>query len=79
MTNAWLGAVAADLERETGTSLELTAREADRLLELAAFAAHESGAKLNAPLLCYLVGRAAAASGRSVEELALVARASTAA
>ena len=79
MTNAWLGVVAGDLERETGASLQLTGEEIDELLELAAFAAHESGAKLNAPLLCYLIGRAAAASGRSVEELALVVRAAAAA
>ena len=29
------------------------------LLELARVAAHESGARTNAPLLCYLVGRVA--------------------
>jgi hypothetical protein len=28
------------------------------LLDLASVAAHESGARTNAPLLCYLVGRA---------------------
>jgi hypothetical protein len=28
----------------------------DELLELARIAAHESGERINAPLLCYLVG-----------------------
>jgi hypothetical protein len=36
------------------------------LLELARVAAHESGQRTNAPLLCYLVGRA----GGDVDELA---------
>jgi hypothetical protein len=30
----------------------------DTLLDLARIAAHDSGARTNAPLLCYLVGRA---------------------
>ena len=42
--------------------LELTDADAETLLELARIAAHESGERTNAPLLCYLVGRAA---GRS--------------
>ena len=38
--------------------LELSDKEAAVLLELARIAAHESGERTNAPLLCYLVGRA---------------------
>jgi hypothetical protein len=38
--------------------LELTDEEATTLLDLARIAAHESGERTNAPLLCYLVGRA---------------------
>ncbi|MDX6507366.1 MAG: hypothetical protein QOG06_2010 [Gaiellaceae bacterium] len=38
--------------------LELTDEEAATLLDLARIAAHESGERTNAPLLCYLVGRA---------------------
>ena len=38
--------------------LELDDEEADMLLDLARIAAHESGERTNAPLLCYLVGRA---------------------
>ena len=40
-----------------GGGAELTADETRVLLDLAAHAAHESGARTNAPLLCYLVGR----------------------
>lgn len=75
----WLAAVADELERETGTQLRLSRDEIDELLRVAAFAARESGAKLNAPLLCYLIGRAAAGSGRSVAELVEMVRAPPAA
>ncbi len=37
--------------------VELTAEDEETLLELAKVAAHESGSRTNAPLLCYLVGR----------------------
>ena len=40
-----------------GGSVELTSDETRTLLDLAAHAAHESGQRTNAPLLCYLVGR----------------------
>ena len=43
--------------------LELTDDEIDAVLDLAAVAAHESGARTNAPLLCYLVGRAQRGAG----------------
>jgi hypothetical protein len=42
------------------SSLGLTQEEADEILELARVAAHESGERINAPLLCYLVGLAQA-------------------
>jgi hypothetical protein len=74
----WLRHVAGELERTTGSELSLTREEIDTLLQLAAFAAHDSGAKLNAPLLCFLVGRAAEASGLSVAELAGLVRATPA-
>jgi hypothetical protein len=38
--------------------LELDDAHARTLLQLARIAAHESGDRTNAPLLCYLVGRA---------------------
>lgn len=74
---AWLEKVAEAVERESGASLVLETSEIDELLRLARFAAHESGAKLNAPLVCYLVGCAKAGSELSVSDLAAVVRAAT--
>jgi hypothetical protein len=48
----------------------LTEAEATTLLDLARVAAHESGDRTNAPLLCYLLGRA----GGDVEALAEIVR-----
>ena len=48
--------------------LELSDEDAATLLELARIAAHESGERTNAPLLCYLVGRAQGVAG--LDELA---------
>ena len=59
--DAWLAdardalAEAAGVPRE---QLELTDGDVSTLLDLARIAAHESGERTNAPLLCYLVGRA---------------------
>jgi Domain of unknown function (DUF6457) len=50
------------------SELELTDDEARTLLDLARIAAHVSGERTNAPLLCYLVGRAQ--GSRTVDELA---------
>jgi Domain of unknown function (DUF6457) len=74
--NEWLSeradrlAATANLDRK---ALELNADEIEELLEVARVAAHESGDRRNAPLLCYLVG-VARAGGRSVDELAREAR-----
>ena len=57
--NEWLSQRADALARATGierSAFELSDGEVDRLLDLAGFAAHESDARTNAPLLCYLVG-----------------------
>jgi Domain of unknown function (DUF6457) len=51
--NEWLETAAAAL----GSDVELSADETRIVLELAAHAAHESGNRTNAPLVCYLVGR----------------------
>src|SRR5205085_1826996 len=48
--------------------LELDERSVETLLDLARIAAHESGERTNAPLLCYLVGRAQ--SGADLDALA---------
>ena len=59
--DAWLrdarDALAAAAEVEPA-ELELSGEDARMLLGLARIAAHESGERTNAPLLCYLVGRA---------------------
>jgi hypothetical protein len=51
------------------SELELSAAEERTLLDLARVAAHSSGERTNAPLLCYLVGLAAGRSDASVESL----------
>jgi hypothetical protein len=50
----WLSRVAAAI----GSDEELSDADADALLKVARIAAHESGDRRNAPLLCYLIGRA---------------------
>ena len=77
--NPWLTNAAAALAAAAGLEqdeLALTSAEAERVLALASLAAHESGARTNAPLLCYLLGRAGA-GGASLDELAAAVRAST--
>jgi hypothetical protein len=50
----WLRNVAAAV----GSDEELSDDDATALLKIAKLAAHESGDRTNAPLLCYLVGLA---------------------
>ena len=74
--NQWLSAQAGLLASQTGVdraSLELSPQEIDRVLELAALAAHESGERTNAPVLCYLIGLARA-HGATLEELSELVR-----
>jgi hypothetical protein len=56
-------------------ALEVDEAAVATLLDLARIAAHESGERTNAPLLCYLVGRAQGA--HTLDELADAIRAST--
>ena len=56
--------------------LALEDAAAAMLLDLASVAAHESGARTNAPLLCYLVGRAE--RNVDLDTLAKAVRAATA-
>jgi hypothetical protein len=68
----WLSARADALAQVAGVErarLELSRDDVKTLLDLAAFAAHESGQRTNAPLLCYLVGLARGA-GAGLDELA---------
>lgn len=68
----WLQAARDRLAAATGreaSELDLTQTEIDELLELARIAAHESGERTNAPLLCYLVGLARGRGGRDLADL----------
>ena len=64
--DAWLTAAA---ERLGLSREELSAADETVLLDQARIAAHESGARTNAPLLCYLLGLAAGRTGRDLAEL----------
>jgi hypothetical protein len=63
----WLGQARDEVARAAGVAPES--------LELARVAAHESGERTNAPLLCYLVGRAQ--NGASLLDLVEAVRRST--
>jgi hypothetical protein len=54
------------------SSLELDDESVQDLLDVARIAAHESGERTNAPLLCYLLGRAEGRAG--LDELAAAVR-----
>ena len=59
--DTWLAQARDALAAETAVDpaeLELSDADADTLLDLARIAAHVSGERTNAPLICYLVGRA---------------------
>jgi hypothetical protein len=74
----WLTRARDALATETGldpATLELSGEDSRILLDLARIAAHDSGERVNAPLLCYLVGRAQGAKG--LDELAEAVRRST--
>ena len=68
----WLKAARDKLAAETGDArdvYELSQDDVDDLLELARVAAHESGERINAPLVCYLVGLARGRHGPALEDL----------
>jgi hypothetical protein len=76
--DTWLSAARDALATEAGLerpALELSDADARTLLDLARIAAHKSGDRTNAPLLCYLVGRAQ--GSRSLDALADAVRRST--
>ena len=59
--DAWLSSARDAIAREAGLApadLELSASDVGTLLRLARVAAHESEARTNAPLVCYLAGLA---------------------
>ncbi|HEX6681005.1 MAG TPA: DUF6457 domain-containing protein [Gaiellaceae bacterium] len=74
----WLRQARDALAQASGVApehLDLGEDDVAALLELARVAAHESGERTNAPLLCYLVGRAQ--NGASLDDLAEAVRRST--
>lgn len=74
----WLTRARDALAAEAGldpATLKLSSGDEATLLDLARAAAHDSGERLNAPLLCYLVGRAQ--GSRELDELAEAVRRST--
>jgi hypothetical protein len=71
--DAWLRAASDGIAAASGVpadDLELSSDEVRTLLDLARVAAHDSGERTNAPLLCYLIGLAAGKSGAGVASLA---------
>jgi hypothetical protein len=69
--DAWLLEARDALAAAAGVppeELELDDEQTSTLLDLARIAAHDSGERTNAPLLCYLVGRAQ--GGADLETLA---------
>jgi hypothetical protein len=73
--DAWLTDARNALAREAGLDageLELSDEDVTTLLDLARIAAHDSGERINAPLLCYLVGRAQ--GSKSLDDLAAAIR-----
>jgi hypothetical protein len=76
--DAWLTEARDALAQATGMpaeQLDLDEEQSRTLLDLARIAAHDSGERTNAPLLCYLVGRAQ--GGAQLDELAEAVRKST--
>ena len=72
LMHPWLTAVADRLSARAGierAALDLSPAEIDALLGIAGVAAHESGARTNAPLTCYLLGVAHGRSGTHLDEL----------
>jgi len=71
--DAWLQSARDAISAASGVpagQLELGAADVRTLLDLARVAAHDSGQRTNAPLLCYLVGLAAAKSGAELDKIA---------
>ena len=70
--NEWLEQARARLAAAVNAepaALPLDQETVDDLLELARLAARDSGERMNAPLVCYLVGLAQGRGGGDVAEL----------
>jgi hypothetical protein len=71
--DAWLQSARETIASAAGVSareLELSAGDERTLLDLARVAAHDSGDRTNAPLLCYLLGLAAARGDVGLDAIA---------
>jgi hypothetical protein len=78
---SWLSRVTEKLADATaldGTDLEIPPDVARDLLDIARVASHDSGERINAPLLCYVLGLAHA-RGVPMAEVVTAARAAMAA
>jgi len=76
--DAWLSRARDTLATASGmdgAELEIGDGAAATLLDLARIAAHESGERTNAPLLCYLIGRLH--TDRPLDEILEAVRASS--
>ena len=77
--DSWLTSardVVAEAAGVDPSSLEVSPSDEETILDLARIAAHVSGERTNAPLLCFLVGRAVA-GGADLDELAAAVRQSS--
>jgi hypothetical protein len=75
----WLRATCNAMADAAGiepVELDLSPSDEATILDLARIAAHDSGERTNAPLLCYLVGRTVA-GGAGLESIADAVRRST--
>jgi hypothetical protein len=71
--DAWLQSARDAIASAAGVpaaQLELAPGEVRTLLDLARVAAHDSGERTNAPLLCYLIGLAIGRSGVEFDAIA---------
>jgi hypothetical protein len=74
MTTSWIADMTARIAHSAGIDadiLAVDAGDAEELLRLAGVAAHTSGDRTNAPLLCHVLGRAVAL-GAPLDSLARV-------
>ena len=68
----WLEQARDDLASACGddpAAYTLEQKDIDELLDLARVAAHDSGERINAPLVCYLVGLARGRHETALDEL----------
>lgn len=76
----WLSDAADALSRRTGierSRLDLDDETVRTLLDVARIAAHESGERTNAPLVCYLVGLCSASGFETADLVEAVSRSSS--